>query len=920
MCSWCPDLALTLITAGVQRIKLQKINEMFCGCQPQIGDRTKQIQKRGLPRRICPMRSIVAPDHDNHISTFTSFARASKGGWIIGLLVIGLWLAGCTAAVRGQSALDGFDPNANDTIRVVVVQPDGKILIGGDFTSLSPNGGAAVTRNHIARLNVDGTLDMVFDPNANGAVDAMAVQADGKILVGGDFSGANSIGGATRNFIARLEVTGAADSFNPNANNIVRTIAVQASDGKILAGGLFTTIGGQTRNHIARLNVVFGAADLSFDPNANDVVRTIVVQPDGKILVGGQFSDSVSTPTIGGQTRNFIARLDTAGAADSFNPNANGLVRTLALQADGKVLAGGMFTLIGGQLHNHIARLNVALGGGDISFDPNANAIVGSIAVQADGRILVGGLFTSIGGQIRNHIARLDATAGLADSFDPNASGDVRSIAMQADGKILAGGGFTMVSSNGGVSVTRNRIARLEIEGRLDQTLNDLGIVGNSVLATAVQPDGKILIAGDFTQVSWGGVGVPRRFIARLNADGTLDTAFSPEANGPVYSIAVQPDGKILAGGVFTVINLQPRNHIARLDATTGAPDSFDPNATGNFVYSIAVQGDGKILAGGDFTSIGGQPRNHFARLDATTGAADLTFDPNANSWVFSIAVQADGKILAGGAFTSIGGQTRAGIARLDATTGAAEVSFDPKANAPVYSIAVQPDGKILIGGDFTSLSPNGGAAVTRNRIARLNAAFGAADVSFDPNANDTVTSIAVQADGKILAGGLFNSGAGTPTIGGQTRNFIARLDASTGAADSFNPSVANFVNAIALQADGKILMGGAFATVSGQPRTKLARLTNDTAALQDLAVTQTTITWTRGGASPQLTRVTFEYSDDNVTYTPVGKGTAAGSNWTRTGLSLPTGKNFYIRARGYYRSGYQNGSASITETVRNAW
>ena len=155
------------------------------------------------------------------------------------LFSVAVLLAGGAAAVRGQSALDGFDPNANGTVRVVVVQPDGKILIGGDFTTLSPNGGAAVTRNRIARLNPDGTLDTAFNPNANGTVFAIAVQADGKILVGGGFTD-DSIGGQTRNRIARLDATtGLADSFNPNANGDVFAIAVQA-DGKILAGGGFT--------------------------------------------------------------------------------------------------------------------------------------------------------------------------------------------------------------------------------------------------------------------------------------------------------------------------------------------------------------------------------------------------------------------------------------------------------------------------------------------------------------------------------------------------------------------------------------------------------------------------------------------------------------------------------------------------------
>ena len=234
------------------------------------------------------MRSLVPA---THVAAFTSFVRATskaKRKATLLLFSVAVLLAGGAAAVRGQSALDGFDPNANGTVRVVVVQPDGKILLGGDFTTLSPNGGAAVTRNRIARLNPDGTLDTAFNPNANGTVQSIAVQADGKILAGGDFNGANSIGGQTRNRIARLDpTTGLADSFDPNANGSVISIAVQA-DGKILAGGNFAFIGGQTRNRIARLDATTGLAD-SFDPNANGFVRSIAVQADGKILVGGNF-------------------------------------------------------------------------------------------------------------------------------------------------------------------------------------------------------------------------------------------------------------------------------------------------------------------------------------------------------------------------------------------------------------------------------------------------------------------------------------------------------------------------------------------------------------------------------------------------------------------------------------------------------
>src|SRR6202043_3200269 len=212
------------------------------------------------------------------------------------------------------------------------------------------------------------------------------------------------------------------------------------------------------------------------------------------------------------------------------------------------------------------------------------------------------------------------------------------------------------------------------------------------------------------------------------------------------------------------------------------------------------------ILAGGTFNSIGGQTRNGIARLDATTGSAD-SFNPNPSNFLFSIAVQTDGKILAGGAFTSIGGQTRNGIARLE-TDGRLDQTLNlSTVGSFVLATAVQPDGKILIGGFFSSV-----LGVTRNNIARLNT-DGTLDAAFNPNANNVVRSIAVQTDGKILAGGDFT---GANSIGGQTRNFIARLDATTGAADSFDPNANANVQAIAVQTDGKILAGGDFTGVNG--------------------------------------------------------------------------------------------------------
>ncbi len=789
------------------------------------------------------------------------------------VLIIGLFFLTFNQSTMAQSALDGFDPNANGAVRAVVVQPDGKILFGGDFTTIG-----GFTRNRIARFNPDGTLDTAFDPNADGTVYAIAIQSDGMIVAGGFFT---NIGGQPRNRIARLDATtGAPDLFDPNANNEVRSLAIQ-SNGMIVAGGLFSTIGGQSRSRIARLDATTGLADL-FAPNADNSVRSIAIQSDGKIVAGGSFTN------IGGQPRPFIARLDaTTGAADSFNPNATSFVLSIAIQSDGKILAGGSFTTIGGQTRNYIARLDATTGAAD-SFNPNANINVFSIAIQSDGKILAGGLFTTIGGQTRNFIARLDATTGLADSFAPNASSTVNAIAIQSDGKILAGGTFTTVAPNGGAAVTRNRIARFERDGLLDRTLN-LSAVGNLVLATAIQPDGKIIISGFFSSV----LGTARNNIARLNPDGTLDTAFNPNANNQVNSIAVQSDGKILLGGFFTTLSPNggaavTHNSIARVNADGTLDTAFDPNAN-NGVLSIAVQSDGKILLGGTFSTLspnGGAAvfRFRIARLNAD-GTLDTAFDPNANSNVLSIAVQSDGKILLGGIFGTLspnGGAavTRNSIARLNAN-GTLDTGFDPNANDGVLSIAVQSDGKILLGGQFSTLSPNGGAAVTRLRIARVNA-DGTLDTAFDPNANSDVYSIAVQSDGKILLGGNFN------TIGGVSRNLFARLS-------------------------------------------------NDTAALSNLAVTQTTLTLTRDGSAAQFARVIFEQSIDNgANYTllgtatnsltsPVnGKGenpfapTAAG--YTLGGQNIPTGQNVLIRARGFYRTGYQSGSETTEDKVQIAY
>jgi uncharacterized delta-60 repeat protein len=794
--------------------------------------------------------------------------------FIVVLALIFFWaMAG---AAWAASADDSFNPGANYNVYCIALQPDGKILVGGEFTTI---GGQ--TRNHIARLHTDGSVDAGFNPNVNGSLYSIRLQPDGKILVAGSFS---SVGGQTRNSIARLNDDGSVDtSFDPGANGIVRSIVLQA-DGKVLVGGFFTSVGGQTRNYIARLHAD-GSLDESFNPGASSAVYSIVLQADGKILVGGSFT------TIGGQARDRIARLNSDGSVDAgFNPGATDTVYSLALQPDGQIVAGGNFTSIGGQARDRIARLN-SDGSVDMSFNPGANGPIYSLVLQADGKILVGGNFTSIGGQTHYCLARLHGSGSVDGPFSPGANNTVSCISLQDDGKILLGGWFTQVI------LTRNYIARLSADGRVETSFNPGA--SDSVLSMALQPDGKIVVGGSFTTI----YSQARDRIARLICNGNVDTAFTG-ATSVVYAIALQPDGKILVGGAFTSIGGQTRNYIARLNADCSVDAGFNP-AANNFINSIVLQPDGKILVGGWFTTIGGQTRNRIARLNGD-GSVDAGFTPNVNGTLYSICLQPDGKILLGGAFIDIGGLTRNRIARLNAD-GSVDGGFDPNANGILYSICLQTDGKILVGGAFTYID-----FMTRNRIARLNG-NGSVDTGFNPGADDYVRSFALQANGKILVGGSFT------TIGGLTRNRIARLNADGSVDTSFNPGANNAVNAVALQADGKVLVGGVFTEFDGETRNRIARLSTDEAALQHLSVSSdgTEITWTRGQSSPEIHDVTFEHSDDMATWTFLGAGMRIAGGWHLDGQSLTPGVIGYVRARGLAMGGLYNASTSQMESVR---
>lgn len=697
------------------------------------------------------------------------------------LLAISLFLAALfppPIAAQGPGEVDlSFNAGSsiNREVETIVHQPDGKLLIGGWFLAVNDH-----VRGRVARLHPDGSTDSSFMnglEGANGAVYAIAVQEDGKILIAGRFTAVN---GVPRNRLARLNTDGSLDpSFDDllleglDSQRQIRAIAVQG-DGKILLG-LRTFVEVETSEVVVRLN-----SDGTLDDNfiltmagpGTPSVSSIVPQGDGTILIGGGFN------SINGETGHAMARLNADGSLDQF-------------------LGDGLKSGAGG---------------------------VASIAMTGDGKIVVGGGFTKDIGWARNRIARLNADGTLDDSFADGLDGAndrINALAVQSDGKIVIGGIFSAVNGE-----TRNKIARLNSDGSLDHSFGGNGVPGydeNAVSAVATQPDGKVIIGGDFRVVD----GNARNFLARLHTDGTVDMSFPnapPGPNGTVVAIAEQTDGKILIGGSFTSIQDEPRNRIARLMADGILDGNFGQNSTGanGTVSTIAVQDDGRILIGGAFTEFTGQTANRIARLNLD-GTLDTTFAnglSGANDFVSAILIQANDKILIAGRFSTINGEPRPGLARLN-LDGTLDPTFSNEFEPMVaWSIAQQSDGRLLI--RYSS---------TPTQVARLHA-DGSVDTSFaNPLVEEglwpTILAFAVQPDDKILIGGRFDK------VNGVTRRRIARLNADGTFDSAFEqvPGMEGFaeVQAIALHVDGKIIIGGQRLGIpNGQSLQALARLNSD--------------------------------------------------------------------------------------------
>lgn len=792
----------------------------------------------------------------------------------------------------------------------VAVQPDGRVLVGGNFGVVS-----SVSRPHLARFLPDGRFDASFDAVLDNQVRDFVVQRDGKILVAGYFTAARGKG---RQRIARLYADGSLDdAFVPwaGANGVIHTLAVQP-DGKILIGGDFSEVYSDSaftrvyRPYLARLNAD-GSLDSTFDPGAgpNRSVYDIALQDDGKIVVVGNFNYFGATYNWNssflsqGVFRSGIARLHPDGSIDtSFKGNLGDSVNYPPSAVE--VTQPGNLIVVAGPVQSvprGITRFNAdgsqdaafEVGSGAHSIDPSRRdvAIVKTVAVQPDGWILAGGYFSAFDELARNHLVRLRgvpvAPNGIfsfaRSNFEVSETEPTAVITVMRTGNLSREASVRVTTSNGSATgedyVPVDRVLRFT-SGMSSNTvsvpvLNDaamenaetvklslslptddagLGSLRESVLvirsedepnvlentsfdlagdagSIAVMPDGKTVVAGAFDSVG----DYSRRRLVRLNPDGSIDTSFYSQAGadyGSIYGMLPQPDGKILLCGDFNRMNGVGRNRMARLNSDGSIDATFSPSFDGGgdgytAVYTMLLQNNGLILVGGRFTTVNNQVRNGLVRLfpdgtlDPSFGIGTGVNDPRL--YVNRLGLLPGGGIAVAGNFGRFNTSAHRYFTKL-LNDGSADPSYSPGSsfNNSIQSIVVASDGKLLIGGYFSEFNSQ-----LFNRILRLDT-NGLPDPTFvagtgftnSPSDNAVVDAIAQDSDGKILVSGLFNGYNGTSNVLN-----LARL-AEDGSLDtSFDVRSDSRISLMTMSPTGQVLLGGSLTRINGTPRVGIARL-----------------------------------------------------------------------------------------------
>ncbi len=657
-----------------------------------------------------------------------TLAESANGKLLVGLIGTATFggqpapaLVQLNADGTRDAAFANSAPGTSDYVSRLLVQPDGKIVVGGvlSFLSQSPVPG-------LARLNADGTVDATFQPQVvNGRivnVSGLARQADGKLLVAAYVQ--NGTTGAYQ--LLRLQANGTQDlTFQPalQANVILSDVAVQP-DGQVLvsSGGGAILPGGTAA--LARFSLT-GVADASFAPSpalyapSSALLPMLAVQPDGRIVVGHN-PPPVATALPAGHSP--VARLLPGGA---FDPSWN----VPALPADDLL--------------------------------PRAS----SVQLLATGQVLVAGVLARLGaaGDQERGAAVLESTGLPVDTFRPvlQQNGYVRDVTQQPDGRLVAVGSFSEVND-----LAARGIVRLELNGRVDTAFcrraRFSGGYGARVLA---QPDGTLLSAGTFTALG----GVAQAAVARLLASGAPDAAFASPFAGSisVIELARQSDGRVLLGGTLRLPGTNTVAPFLRLNLSGTIDAGFQPPA-GVTPLTLLSLPSGAILVGS--AASGRQVLRLLATgaVDAAFTVPVLTAAGTSPATVSTLARQPDGRLLIGGSFAQVGGLVTMHVARLQAD-GLPDPAFTSQqlpAAGRASAVAVQPNGRVLLAG-----SPALGAPASTPTLYRL-LANGSPDPSFDssrgPNLGRSLLGISrvlVQVDGAIVAVGGFTAVGSLPVL-----------------------------------------------------------------------------------------------------------------------------------------------------------
>jgi uncharacterized delta-60 repeat protein len=687
-------------------------------------------------------------------------------------------------------------------------QPDGKWVVAGNFTRVN-----GVSQAALVRLNANGTLDQGFNANVAPVqrVEKLHLLPNGQLLLRNVVYSSGSI---MRRYLVRLNPDGSLDA-SLNVTGLpqyatVSTLALQPNGSMVVGSMLGAGFG------VLRLR-----SDGSIDPGFNSRVDAayanvyqVLVQPDGKIIVGGQYFYALPSSTT-------LIRLNPDGSLDAgFRPVVPGTTVTgLALQPDGKVLLTNVPVPGSGQ--RNVVRL-LANGSPDPSFVVDGRvgyAQPNWLIRQPDGKVLVGAYANDFSRSTTPRIVRLEADGGLDTSFQigAGADGDVIRAFLQADGQILVSGSFSNFDG------LRRNLALLQANGQVNAGFAprlEMPAWASNVL---VLPNSGVLVAGSFHSVN--------NFITdklvRLLPDGQVDPGFtcrfSRNNSWTIKRMALQPDGKILLAGTYVDFGYE-QSRFVRLHPNGTLDTSFVPAVqpvhVPSFVRLLAVQPDGKIVVGGSLTDRNG--RTGLTRLIAD-GSPDPSFAlPAATSHtnVSSGLLQADGKLVYSG-WNSAG----YGVWRL-LPSGAPDPTFAVQLsglNSPDFLVR-QPAGPYVLVSRtalpqvLSRLTPVGAADST----------FAAPVRSYAGSALPLlgVAAMAVQPDNRLLVGGWVQ------LAGALAYSPLVRLRADGRQDTTFNTAffssnsvIAANVADLAIDGKGRILVAGYFSQAGGQPAAALVRL-----------------------------------------------------------------------------------------------